>query len=291
MNKNVKYLIENIINFNPADYNDEESDIIGNDDIYKTLNIPKTLSELKKIIKEKIKENPTKPYLKDIDTQLIKTMNGLFKGPEFKDIEVLDLSTWDTSNVTNMHEMFCKLYKLKELKLSKKFDTSKVKDMSYMFGGCIFSDIDVSNFNTSNVTDMSYMFCTCDMLSELDLSNFNTFKVENMSGMFFGCEALRKLNVSNFNTSNVTDLYSTFEMCNMLKELDLSNWNISKVTDVDCLFNDCYALQDLDLSGWNISHIKEIISMFNNCDLLNIERLKTTDPKIKNQFEKDRYGY
>ena len=29
MNKNIKYLIEDIVNFNPVDYSDEESELIN----------------------------------------------------------------------------------------------------------------------------------------------------------------------------------------------------------------------------------------------------------------------
>lgn len=32
-------------------------------------------------------------------------------------IEVLDLSTWDTSNVENMETMFCRCYNLKKLNI------------------------------------------------------------------------------------------------------------------------------------------------------------------------------
>lgn len=48
MNKNIKYLIEDIVNFNPVDYQDEENDIANNQAIshiiYKYF--PKTESEL-----------------------------------------------------------------------------------------------------------------------------------------------------------------------------------------------------------------------------------------------------
>ena len=52
MNKNIKYLIEDIVNFNPVDYSDEEPDLID-DQIISNLvykYFPKTKEELIKII-------------------------------------------------------------------------------------------------------------------------------------------------------------------------------------------------------------------------------------------------
>ena len=44
MNKNIKYLIESIVNFNPADYEDDEQNIIDNDTIHNVIHkyFPKT---------------------------------------------------------------------------------------------------------------------------------------------------------------------------------------------------------------------------------------------------------
>lgn len=43
MNKNIKYLIEEIINFNPADYSNDENELISNNDIDKLIVIPKNI--------------------------------------------------------------------------------------------------------------------------------------------------------------------------------------------------------------------------------------------------------
>ena len=75
-----------------------------------------------------------------------------------------------------------------------KFDTSGVKNMSYMFSGWsrLGMDIDFLNkFDTSRVTDMSYMFSGCSSFTRLDLSSFDTRMVENMSCMFEGCDGLQ----------------------------------------------------------------------------------------------------
>ena len=47
----------------------------------------------------------------------------------------LDVSRWNTSNVTNMSQMFASCIGLTSLDLSN-FDTSNVTNMGYMFRGC-----------------------------------------------------------------------------------------------------------------------------------------------------------
>ena len=62
---------------------------------------------------------------------------------------------------------------------------SNVTDMSAMYGGTKFNNLDVSGLNTSNTTNMSRMFINCINLTNLDLSNFDTSKVNNMTNMFY----------------------------------------------------------------------------------------------------------
>ena len=91
----------------------------------------------------------------------------------------LDLSNFDTSNVTNMASMFAKCYKLKEIKGLNKFNTKNVTNISGMFGGCYELEyLDLSNFDTSNVTNMKGMFWECNKLKEIKgLNKFNTKNV------------------------------------------------------------------------------------------------------------------
>ncbi|AYE39103.1 BspA family leucine-rich repeat surface protein [Companilactobacillus zhachilii] len=99
----------------------------------------------------------------------------------------------DTSNVTNMSQMFLNCRSLKKLDLSS-FNTNSVQDMSQMFGGC--SDLrmlNITNFDTSKVTNMNGMFAGCETLEELDLSNFDTKNVQSMDNMFQATDALKSL--------------------------------------------------------------------------------------------------
>ena len=86
-----------------------------------------------------------------------------------------------------------KLYKGKILDLSS-FDTSAITDMSGMFNGCkSLNYLDLSSFDTSNVTYMISMFNGCSSLTSLDLSNFNFKKAKNVNKMFANCSSLTDL--------------------------------------------------------------------------------------------------
>ena len=89
-------------------------------------------------------------------TNKVCSMHKMFES--CTEIETLDLSNFNTSNVTDMSFMFTKCYKLREIKGLNKFNTSNDKNMSFMFYFCSnLVSLDLSNFNTSNVTDTTCM--------------------------------------------------------------------------------------------------------------------------------------
>ena len=135
-------------------------------------------------------------------------------------------------NAINTREMFYNCSSLTSLNLSG-FNTSNVTDMSQMFSDCSsLTSLNLSGFNTSNVTDMRYMFFRCSSLTSLDLSSFNTSNVTSMQDMFNDCSSLTSLDLSSFNTSNVTNMFSMFDGCKVLTSITFgSNWDMSALSD------------------------------------------------------------
>jgi len=225
-----------------------------------------------KLCEELKLENNSEDFIeiKLIETKAITDMSNIFKYCT----SLPDISTWDTSNVTNMSGMFGDFSSLKELSDISKWNTSKVINMSYMFYNCrsLKSLPDISKWDTSNVVDMSYMFKNCGSLISLpDISKWNTLNVNNMIEMFRDCESLEELpDISKWNTKNVINMSYMFYNCKLLKKLpDISKWNVSNVNYLNNMFEDCSGLISMpDISNWDTKGVIKLDHMFYNCKSL-----------------------
>ena len=76
--------------------------------------------------------------------------------------------------------MFQQTQSIASLDLST-FDTSNVTNMDGMFNGCVVLDyLNISNFDTSKVTDCDNMFLDCDSLSRLDIKIGSGYTLDNL---------------------------------------------------------------------------------------------------------------
>ena len=130
----------------------------------------------------------------------------------------IDLSSFNTTNITNMRSMFKRCSSLISLDLSS-FNTTNVNDIAGMFYNCeSLVSIDLSSFKTTNINDMSWMFYKCSSLKSIDLSSFDTTNVNNMDSMFCECYSLETIDLSSFNTINVNNVHDMFLGCSSLKK-------------------------------------------------------------------------
>ena len=214
--------------------------------------------------------------LSSFNTSNVTNMAQMFQ--DCTSLTTLNLSSFNTKNVTTFkgnyadYGMFCGCSSLVELNLSN-FNTSNVTDMSGMFARCqSLKNLNLNSFDTSNVTNMYRMFGSCSSLVDLDLRSFNTSKVINMWEMFFYCPSLTALDLSSFNTINVTNMKEMFYYCSSLTSLDLSSFNTSNVTNMSSMFDNCSSLTSLDLSNFNTSNVttygQSHTGMFRNCPKL-----------------------
>lgn len=194
------------------------------------------------------------------------TINGTDASYMFYSYNLNELPQIDTSNVTNMKNMFS-YCNATTLDLSN-FNTSKVTNMSGMFANSKATTLNLSNFNTSNVTDMSSMF-TNSVATTLDLSSFNTSKVNNMYSMFNGSKTTT-LDLSNFDASNVTNVYMMFAN-SQATTIDLRNFDASKLTTAISMFENS-KVTTLDMRSFNFTNITNYNNMFkgvpDNCKII-----------------------
>ena len=229
--------------------------------------------------------------LDQLNTNKVIDMEGIFQ--YCTELEYLDLSNFDTSNVINMAFMFNQCNNLKEIKGLNKFITNKVTNMKSMFNSCFKLEyIDLSNFDASKVTNMNYMFCECIKLRAIQgINTIHTNNVKSMEGMFQLCIELKFINLSNFDTSNVVNMALMFNKCKKLKEIKgLDKFNTSKVADMEGIFQYCAEMECLDLSNFDTSNTSNMAFMFNKCNNLKeikgINKFKTSNAKtMKSMFQ------
>ena len=231
------------------------------------LNVDSGLMFYREYNEQKIK-NIVELDLSNFDTSQVTDMQFMFSG--MSSLTTLDLSNFDTSQVTDMKYMFRDMSSLTALNLSN-FDTSRVTNMEVMFYGMSsLTSLDLSNFDTSQVKYMNYMFSYMSSLTTLDLSNFDTSQVAYMNSMFSGT-SLTSLNLSNFDTSKVMKMSNMFFNMRNLTSLNLTNFNTSKVTDMEDMFslsNDYASDDKLEKiyanNDFDISKLTAFSNMFRN---------------------------
>ena len=220
----------------------------------------------------RIKEADKKKIDKIFNTGLVKNANSAFRAIEG---DSFDGSTFGPamSSVTSLFLAFNNST-LKQINVSN-WDTSNVTNMSNMFSHCeLLTSIDVSKWNTSKVTNMEGMFVDCNLLASVDVSKWNTSKVIDMASMFSGCGTLRSIDVSKWNTSNVTDISGMFFGCSSLHSVDITGWDTSKVTNMTRLFFNCSSLTTIT-GVLDFKNCTEYYGTFFGCNNL-------TSVKVKN---------
>ena len=169
------------------------------------------------------------------------------------------------------------------------FNSANVTDMSNMFYNCSsLLNINLSDLNAENAMDMSYMFCNCSSLRDIDLTDFNSQNVNDMHCMFSGCSSLKNINLSYFNTQNVVKMNHIFSFCSSLKNINLSNFNFQNVRCMCYMFYNCSSLESINFSNFEIgseSYIfhccnqNDFSCMFQGCTILK-GNVITNDKKI-----------
>ena len=186
--------------------------------------------------------------IKIIFKKKIKDCSFMFSGCD--NIKKIDLSSFDSSDVTNMYYMFGKCHYLKEIKLDN-LNTENVIDMSYMFNVC--SELEKiefpKTFKTKSVKNIEFMFHNCYELNDISFRDFNTDNVKYMKGLFGNCFKLKKIDISKFNTSEVVDMSYMFNNCNQLEELIINpkTFTSKEVKSMARMFDECNNLKKIIL--------------------------------------------
>ena len=119
-------------------------------------------------------------------TTFITNMSQLFIREErilANEFPIMDISSWDVSNVTDMSFMFSGIGLNSFVGDINDWNVSGVANMSFMFDDNEKFNQDISNWNVQNVTNMQRMFSQANAFNQ-DISKWNVSKVKNMESMF-----------------------------------------------------------------------------------------------------------
>ena len=130
-----------------------------------------------------------------------------------------------------MASMFAGCTSLTSIDVSN-WDTSNVTCMESMFAGCnTLQALDLSKWDTSNLENILMLFYECKNLTSIDLSGWDTSKLDmtGISVLFYGCENLKNIKLFKYAppTSSQALFLCPFAECYNITELDLSDWDLS----------------------------------------------------------------
>ena len=186
------------------------------------------------------------------NTSNVTNMEELFSGCR----SLKSIPAMNTQNVTNMQLMFFQCEKLSSVPA---LDTSNVINMNQMFNNCK-SLSSVPALNTSNVTNMGLMFAGCESLTTVPL--LNTSNVTEMGGMFSGCHSL--VEIPTLDTSKGKFLDAMFAGCSSLKQIPLLN--TKSCTNINGMFEGCTSLETVPIL--DASNVGDISKIFKDCPSL-----------------------
>ena len=163
----------------------------------------------------------------------------------------INISSWDTSNVTNMEDMFQANAEFNQDISS--WDTSSVTNMHGMFESNSAFNQDISSWDTSSVTDMDNMFSNNSAFNQ-DISSWDTSNVTSMHGMFEHDSSFNQ-DIGNWDTRSVTKMNAMFHNNSAFNQ-DIGNWNVSNVDNMRYMFNNSSVFNQ-DLSSWNVVNVSD----------------------------------
>ena len=171
----------------------------------------------------------------------------------------IDINTWDTSEVTDMSELFINMNNFN--KPLDRWNTSKVTNMADMFYECTQFNQPLNSWDVSLVTNMEGVFYGCVEFNQ-PLDRWDTQNVEDMNSMFSTCTKFNQ-SLDSWKTSNVNNMYSMFSKCDVFNQ-PLNSWKTSKVHNMSFLFYDCTEFNQ-PLDKWNTQNVSDMKAMFSGC--------------------------
>jgi surface protein len=186
------------------------------------------------------------PLVETTCTSGITNMSLLFSYYHLSDYYDGDLRSWDTSNVTNMSEMFRGPFNAD----ISTWDVSNVVNMSEMFRGNVSFNQDIGSWDVSSVTNMTRMFNGAENFNG-DIGGWDVSSVASMAHMFRYAYAFNG-DIGGWDVSNTSQMISMFNGATSFNQ-DIGSWDVSSVVNMQEMFLGSTSFNQ-DLSGWCVDY-------------------------------------
>ena len=179
-----------------------------------------------------------------------------WKTPKLYESKYGPLSTWNTSVVTDMTQLFGandggSSYSFEGI---EEWDVSNVRNMSRMFKNNRVFNADISRWDVSNVVSMSGMFHGAENFNQ-DISGWKLPKLQSMLGMFENATSFNQ-DISGWKMPNVSNMAYMFKGAASFNQ-PIGRWDMSNVQDVSSMFEGAESFNQ-DLRGWDLRNVKNI---------------------------------
>lgn len=189
------------------------------------------------------------------DTSAVTDMSYMFQNAA---VFNANIGSWNISAVTNIANMFdgCSIFNQN----IGSWDTGSITNMSAAFFGAGVFNQDIGNWDTTSVTNMADMFRSAVAFNQ-NISSWATTATTDMSGMFRNALAFNQ-NISIWNTQNVTNMSGMFREASVFNQ-NIGGWDTAAVTNMSSMFTSA-AVFNQDISSWDVSNVTTMNSMFRN---------------------------
>ncbi|MDB2463830.1 BspA family leucine-rich repeat surface protein [Flavobacteriaceae bacterium] len=166
------------------------------------------------------------------------------------------ISDWDTSQVTDMSELFFEASSFNEP--IGNWDVSNVTDMSGMFRNAVSFNQPIANWDVSSVTKMTFLFEDAWEFNQ-PIGNWDVSNVKKMTRMFRNAVSFNQP-LANWDVSNVTDMSGMFRSAGKFNE-PIGKWNVGYVTNMESMFKGASSFNQ-NINSWGTSKVKKVQFMF-----------------------------
>ena len=168
----------------------------------------------------------------------------------------LDITSWNTSAVVSMRDMFTGALAFNQPIGS--WDTSAVANMVGMFNSASSFNQPLNSFDTRSLQYASWVFKAASSFNQ-PLSSWDMSKVIKIHNIFDSATAFNSP-VSGWNLSSCTDMHEAFRNATYFN-MPVQGWDTSSVTTMQGMFRDAAAF-DQPIGSWVTSKVETVRMMF-----------------------------